>query len=128
MAIYFDNPEKSPILKGKTGAEYDAALAIIEAGLERLRINPDVDWRDMTTVPGNKALSINPFHLNALDQWRLEKVALYDAMEAANRAAIKNGTKLYDKDHEAVMAEHNTKFPGWPKVNKTGHYYERLLG
>ena len=126
-AIYFDNPSKSPILKGKTGDEYTNALAIIQAGLDRLRINPDVDWKGLTSVPGNTSLSINPYKQNAMDAWRTEKVALYDAMEAANRAAIVNGTKLYDSDHEAVMAAHNAKWPGWPTVNNTGNAYTVLL-
>lgn len=125
-AIYFDNPEKSPILKGLTGAAYDEALAIIQTGLNRLRTNPDVDWKGLTTVPGNTALSINPFKMNKIDTWRTEKVALYDAMEAANRQAIVNGIKKYDRDYEAVMAEQNAKWPGWPTASNPGTYYTQL--
>ncbi len=125
-AIYFDNPEKSPILEGKTGDDYDKALAIIQAGLERLRINPDVDWRGLTIVPGNTALKINPYKMNNMDAWRTEKVKLYDAMEAANRAAIVNGEKLYDSDHEETMSAHNAKWPGWPSSSNTGNAYTEL--
>jgi hypothetical protein len=126
-AIYFDNPEKSPILGGKTGAAYDQTLAVIKTGLTRLRTNPDIDWKGLTSVPGNPALSVNPYKQNAMDAWRTEKVALYDAMEAANRAAIVNGTKLYDKDHEAVMSAHNRKWPGWPTASNTGNPYTKIL-
>ncbi|MBO5109942.1 MAG: hypothetical protein J6D21_04415 [Clostridia bacterium] len=124
--IYFDNPEKSPILKNKQGTEYETALAIIQAGLERLRTNPDVDWAGLSAVPGNPQLSINPYRQSAMDAWRTEKVALYDAMEKANRAAIANGTKLYDSDHEAVMAQHNALWPGWPTLQNPGYYYTEL--
>ena len=126
--IYFDNPEKSPVLQGKTGAAYDQALAIITAGRDRLRTNPDVDWKGLTTVPGNPSLKINEFKQCKMDQWRTDKVALVDAMEAANRAAIVAGTKLYDSDHEAVMAEHNAKWPGWPNGNGTDLPYTQLPG
>ena len=126
MAIYFDNPEKSPILQGKTGTEYEEALAIIQTGLERLRTNPDVDWKGLTTVPGNTDLSINPYKMNAIDTWRTEKVALYDAMEAANRQAIVNGEKKYDGDYEAVMAAKNAEWPGWPTASNPGTYYTNL--
>ena len=126
MGIYFDNPEKSPVLQGKTGTELAEALAIIQGGLEKLRINPDVDWSGLSAVPGNTALPINPFRQCAMDAWRTDKVALYDAMEAANRAAIANGAKLYDKDHEAAMAAHNAKWPGWPTVSATGNAYTVL--
>ncbi len=128
MAIYFDNPEKSPILQGKTGAEYDAALAIIQTGLQRLRTNPDVDWRGLTAVPGNPNLTVNPYRLNKIDQWRCDKVGLYDAMEAANRAAIVAGIKKYDSDYEAVMAAKNAEWPGWPTANNPGTYYTQLPG
>lgn len=126
MAIYFDNPEKSPILQGKTGEDYDNALAIIQTGLERLRTNPDIDWKGLTAVPGNTALSINPYKMNTIDTWRTEKVALYDAMEAANRKAIVNGEKKYDSDYEAIMAEQNAKWPGWPTATNPGNYYTQL--
>ncbi len=125
-AIYFDNPEKSPILEGKTGEDYDKALAIIDTGLNRLRINPDVDWRGLPAVPGNTALKINLYKMNKMDEWRTEKVKLYDAMEAANRKAIATGEKLYDSDHEEKMAAHNAKFPGWPSASNTGNAYTEL--
>lgn len=124
--IYFDNPEKSPILRGKTGAAYDEALRIIQTGLSRLRTNPDVDWAGLDSVPGNTLLKINPYKMNDMDEWRTEKVALYDAMEAANRAAIVKGEKLYDKDFEKKMREHNSKWPGWPTASKSGNKYTKL--
>ncbi|MBQ8837531.1 MAG: hypothetical protein IJ002_08535 [Clostridia bacterium] len=124
--IYFDNPEKSPILSGLTGEEYDNALAIIKSGLERLRTNPDVDWRGLDVVPGNPALKINPYAYNDMDAWRVERVGLYNAMEAANRAAILNGTKLYDSDHESALASHNAKWPGWPTASKPLNAYTNL--
>lgn len=61
-----------------------------------------------------------------MNAWRTEKVALYDAMEAANRAAIVNGTKLYDEDHEEAMSSHNKKWPGWPTKENPGHAYSEL--
>ena len=125
-AIYFDNPELSPILKGKTGEAYDKALALIEEGLKRLRTNPDTDWKGLTSVPGNPLLGINSYKQCEMNAWRTEKVALYDAMEAANRAAIVNGTKLYDEDHEEAMSSHNKKWPGWPTKENPGHAYSEL--
>ena len=99
---------------------------MIQKGLDRLRTNPDIDWAGLTAVPGNPELSINPYKQCAVDAWRTEKVALYDAMEAANRAAIVEGRKLYDSDHEAVMAVHNAKWPGWPSASKPGTFYTQL--
>ncbi len=111
--IYFDNPEKSPILAGKTGVAYDSALAIIKAGQARLLQAPDVDWRGLTTVPGNSNVTItNPWRFNALDQWRTDKVALRHAIEAANREAIANGTKRYDTDN--TTANGLPEWPEWP--------------
>ncbi len=125
-SIYFDNPEKSPILKNKTGAAYEEALRTIQQGLKRLRINPDVDWAGLTAVPGNPTLSINPYRQNEMDAWRTEKVAIYDSIEAANRAAIVAGTKRYDSDYKELLEAHNAKWPGWPTVADPGNYYTRL--
>ena len=124
--IYFDNPEKSPILSGLEGEEYESTLAVIKTGLQRLRTNPDVDWRGLDTVPGNTALKINPYTYSKMDAWRNTRRELYDAMEAANRAAIVSGTKLYDSDHEEAMAEHNAKWPGWPTASNTGNAYTEI--
>lgn len=117
--IYFDNPEKSPILKNyeKGSAQYNQALAAIQLGLERLRQNPDIDWRGLDAVPGNPELSIQPWAYCALDAWRMEKVEMRHNIEAANRAAIANGEKRYDSDNTPAWPD---GFPGWPTEDNPG--------
>lgn len=86
-SIYFDNPELSPYLKKfPAGSDaYKKALAIIELGKKRLEENPDVDMEG--------------YQMNETDLWRLKKFEYRQAVEAANRAAEKNGEKRYDSDN-----------------------------
>lgn len=107
--IYFDNPEKSPGLAKLPEEKQAAALALIRLGLERLRANPDVDWRGLDAVPGNPALSVAPWHPCPLDAWRLEKTALRDALEAENRRALREVRRHFDPKAEDLLP-----FPGWP--------------
>ncbi|WP_130862495.1 HzsA-related protein [Bacilliculturomica massiliensis] len=99
MPIYFDNPEKSPILSrwAVGSAEYNQALDVIRTGQQRLKDNPDVD------MPG--------YTPRKEDAWRNEKVAIRDQIEAENRKAIDEGRKLYDWDHE--IQDPLTAWPGW---------------
>lgn len=115
--IYFDNPEKSPLLKNLSGKDYDTALAWIWEGHNRLKEKPDVDWAGLTTMPGNPSVSINPYQLGEQDAWRDEKHQLRDAIEAANRKAIDEGRKRYDTDNakEGLLETPSTPFPGFDK-------------
>lgn len=108
--IYFDNPEKSPGLKNLPADKRPAAIALIRKGLDRLRANPDIDWRGLTAVPGNPSLSIQPYKPCPLDAWRLQRTALRDALEAENRRAIQSGKRHYDPAEETFPP-----FPGWPR-------------
>lgn len=96
--IYFDNPEKSPYLSRFAigSKDYNDALAIIKLGQERLLENPDVDMEG--------------YVMNATDSWRLEKHNYRAEVEAKNRAAVKNGEKLYDSDHSDAP---DSEFPGF---------------
>lgn len=97
--IYFDNPEKSPILKRWAAGsdEYNKTLAIIRTGQQNLKANPDVD------MPG--------YTPRLEDAWRNEKAAIRSQIEAENRRAIDEGRKLYDWDHE--VQDPLTPWPGW---------------
>lgn len=96
--IYFDNPELSPYLSRFTlgSKEYNAALAIIQKGKERLEENPDVDMEG--------------YVMNNTDAWRLEKSDYRAEVEAQNRAAVKNGERIYDADHTDAP---DSEFPGF---------------
>ena len=86
-----------------------AAVMDFRLGLERLRANPDVDWRGLDAVPGNPALSVAPWRPCPIDAWRLEKTALREALEAENRRALREGRRHFDPKAESLPP-----FPGWP--------------
>lgn len=111
--IYFDNPERSPGLRALPEAKRPAAVALIRKGLDRLRADPDVDWRGLDAVPGNPALDVRPWRPCPLDAWRLGKTARRAALEAENRRAIREGRRHYDP-----AAEEQAAFPGWPQPPK----------
>ena len=116
MPIYFDNPEKSPLLKNLTGANYNKALQWIKTGKTRLVAEPDVDWDGLTTVPGDSSTPITPYAPGKQDAWRFKKVKMRAAIEKANREAIASGKKRYDSD--------NTKENGyldWPEEAFPGY-------
>jgi hypothetical protein len=112
MPIYFDNPEKSPALKGVTGTNYDNALELITKGHNQLKADPDVDWAGLTVMPGNPdAVLDRPYTRRATDQWRYDKVLMRNAIEAANRKAIAEGRKRYDYLLDPNPANY---LPEWP--------------
>jgi len=85
--VSFDRPEVSPCLDQlteKTGPKYQEALALIRAGQELLAKRPEAD------MPG--------FLANERDQWRDQKYLARMQREARNRAAIRQGVKLYEKN------------------------------
>lgn len=123
--VYFDNPEKSPILEGLTGEAYNTKLAIIQKGLAQLQQAPDIDWRGLTTVPGDPGKAItNVYEMCALDAWRTLKSKNRWVIETAFRDAITQGEKLYDR---AIMLPDSgfepwaDGFPGWPTEANPGH-------
>jgi len=83
--LSLDRPELSPCLAG-TGApgseRYEAALAIIRQGKERLAARPRGD--------------IDGFEMCQTDQDREAKYLARHTLELANRAAIREGRKVYD--------------------------------
>jgi hypothetical protein len=112
MPIYFDNPEKSPALKGVTGTNCDSALLLITKGHKQLKADPDVDWAGLTAMPGNPdAVLDRHYTRRATDQWRYDKVLRRDAIEAANRKAIVEGRKRYDNLLDPDLAN---CLPEWP--------------
>jgi hypothetical protein len=85
MAVSFDRPEMSPGLakfKDKDDPAYKEALAIIQAGKDTLTKSPRAD------MPG--------FVPCATDQKREEKYRQRLEAEMKNRAAIREGKKVYD--------------------------------
>ena len=65
--------------------------------------------------------------MNKIDEWRTEKVDLYDEMEKKNREAKRSGQKLYDSDHDAKFIAHNARWPGWAfSLDNNGNYYTEL--
>ncbi len=98
LPVYFDNPEKSPLLAKLSPEDREKALAIIRKGHDRLKAKPDIDWAGLTHMPGNPAVAIAPYKPHPTDEWRMEKVALRDQLENRNRAAIQTGKKHYDSD------------------------------
>jgi hypothetical protein len=80
--VCFDRPDKSPCLAGLTGANYDEALAIIQAGAANLAANPRAD------MPG--------FVLAGTDAWREDKYGIRKHREQMNLAAINVGERVYD--------------------------------
>lgn len=86
--ISFERPELSPCLAklDKNSAEYKEALSIIQAGKEQLEKLPRADMDGF--VPCVK------------DTQRLEKYDRRVEIEQANRKAILEGEKVYDKNFE----------------------------
>ena len=84
--VSFDRPEKSPCLDkiaDRSGPAYRQALDLITAGQKLLSQHPEAD------MPG--------FEPSSLDQWRNDKYLARQRVEEANRAAIQNGAKRYEK-------------------------------
>jgi hypothetical protein len=85
--VAFDRPELSPCLASvpeKTGPKYLEALALIRVGRESLAQRPEAD------MPG--------FQASERDQWRDQKYLARIQAEARNRAAIREGVKVYDRN------------------------------
>ena len=85
ILVSFDRPELSPCLanfKDQSDPKCRAALALIQAGQERLALRPEADR------PG--------FIPCAEDQRREAKYAERRRLEQRNREAIRSGTKSYD--------------------------------
>jgi hypothetical protein len=83
--ISFERPEISPCLArlaDKASAEYREALAIIQAGKAMLASKPEADMPGFVACP--------------VDQRREGKYAERQGIEARNRAALREGRKLYD--------------------------------
>ncbi len=115
MPVYFDNPEKSPILAGITGANRTNALNLIIKGQNQLKAEPDVDWRGLTSMPGNPSVKLDKMYtFRATDQWRYDKVQLRNAIEAANRRAIAEGKKRYDSALDPNPANKLLEWPTTP--------------
>ncbi len=87
--VSFDRPELSPCLAqitGKTDAKYNEALALIRAGQTNLVARPEAD------APG--------FQPCERDQWREQKYVAHQQTERGRRAAIREGTRVYDQDRK----------------------------
>jgi len=84
--VSFARPELSPCLGGlrKGSADYQKALAIIVNGAKRLEKTPRCD--------------MDGFMPAETDGKRLEKYARRQEIEAANRRAIRDRRKVYDRD------------------------------
>lgn len=84
--ISFDRPERSPCLAAipdPADPQRAEALAIIRAGQAELAKNPEPDAAGFRPCP--------------VDDWREEKYAARRARELANREAIREGRKVYDR-------------------------------
>lgn len=84
--ISFDRPEKSPCLANleKGSPEYGRALAIIQAGQAQLKQMPRAD--------------MDGFVPNPTDLKRIARYEERQEIEQANRAAIRDGKKVYDHE------------------------------
>ena len=84
--ISFDRPEKSPCLANleKGSPAYNQVLAIIQSGQAQLKAKPRAD--------------MDGFVPNATDLKRLVKYEERQKIEQANRSAIRDGKKVYDRD------------------------------
>jgi hypothetical protein len=84
--LSFDRPAISPCLMSleKGNAEYVQALKIIEAGRQKLIQNPRADMAGFVPCEA--------------DQARLVRYEQRRRIELRNRAAIRDGQKVYDKD------------------------------
>ncbi|MCP4375536.1 MAG: hypothetical protein GY794_05095 [bacterium] len=82
--IAFERPELSPCLQKlqKDSPKYKEALAIIQAGKDMLKKTPRADMDGFKPCPEHAR--------------RLAKYHRLEALEAANRKAILNGTRHYD--------------------------------
>jgi hypothetical protein len=89
--LSFDRPEMSPGLANlpKGDPRYGEALAIIRAGQAAFKRNPNPD------LPGFVACEA--------DQQRERKYELRAEIELHNRAAIREGRKLYDTPPSAAL-------------------------
>jgi hypothetical protein len=84
--VSFDRPEVSPCLSklaDRSAPEYKEALALIQAGREALRRRPNPD--------------LNGFAACEADRKRDEKYRLRQQAESRNRAALREGRKVYDE-------------------------------
>ncbi len=90
--VSFDRPHLSPCLARLDGASeaYREALAIIRVGAERLKASPRGD----TLV----------FEPCEMDRAREAKYQARQALESRNRAAIREGRKVYDPPSPALAA------------------------
>ena len=84
--VSFDRPVLSPCLRklDEGSPDYRSALAIIEGGAKRLKETPRCDMDGF--VPAE------------VDRKRLEKYIRRQEVESANRRAIREGRKAYDRD------------------------------
>ncbi len=84
--VSFDRPELSPCLDGLRAGRvpaYEEGLAIIRSGAERLAARPEADRAGFRASP--------------MDQWREEKYEARRRAEQTRRAALRNGTRIYDE-------------------------------
>ncbi|MGD7654138.1 MAG: hypothetical protein ACQCXQ_13035 [Verrucomicrobiales bacterium] len=91
--VCFDRPEKSPCLDGLTvgSGNYNAALAIIQAGQDALNALPREDMEDYTKA-------------TELDLWHEETWVARRNREAMSQAAIEEGVKAYDDQPLVLVA------------------------
>jgi hypothetical protein len=87
--VSFERPELSRCLSklDKESLEYQQALDMIKEGTKRLRKTPRCDMKG--------------FQPSEIDQQRLEKYIRRQAIESTNRRAIREGRKIYDRDHQS---------------------------
>jgi hypothetical protein len=84
--VSFDRPEMSPCLAqftDRNDPRYAEALGIIRAGQEMLVKQPESDAEGFVACE--------------MDQWREAKYRERQAAELRRRAALRNGTKVYDR-------------------------------
>lgn len=84
--LSFDRPERSPALvrmADPTSPGHAEALAIIRRGQQRLAERPEADQPEFVACD--------------LDQWRDEFYRDRQALEHRNRAALREGRKVYDR-------------------------------
>jgi hypothetical protein len=84
--VSFDRPAASPCLeslRGRNAAAHAQALELIERGQRRLRERPEADAAGFVAC--------------AQDRWREERYLARRELEARNRAAIRDGRKVYER-------------------------------
>ena len=92
--VCFERPALSPcltIFTNRSGTNYLAALAIIDAGRTALERSPEAD------KPG--------FEPCAMDQWREAKYVERQQAEKERREAIRSGGKVYDAPSVALTSK-----------------------